>query len=135
MRHGTELFSNDCYYQFSRPTVITVLAKVDALPSSHIQTPVGDGNGQAHTTQSRFRMSGHVISTLQCMLIFGSILWNKPIENGFHINTNIGGSILIDAQSATRMLAEYIDNACLRQLGQLTHYLSSHQMKPARLSF
>ena len=103
-------------------------------------------------------MSGHVISTLQGMLIFGSIdfvflchdsafqaslmalaapsvLWNEPIENGFHINTNIGICILIDAQSATRMLAEYIDDARLRQLGQLAQYLTGHQMESARLRF
>ena len=41
--------------------------------------------------------------------------------------------ILVDAQTTTRMLAEYIDDASLWQLGQLTHNLTRHQMETARL--
>ena len=43
--------------------------------------------------------------------------------------------IYIDAQSATRMLAEYVDNARLRQLGQLTQNLTGYQMESTRLRF
>ena len=53
------------------------------------------------------------------MFIFWSVLRNKTVKYGFHIHSNIGVCILIDAQTATRMLAEYIDDARLRQLGQL----------------
>ena len=78
-------------------------------------------------------MSWHVISTLQRMLIFRAILRNKTIEYGFHVNTNIRVCILIDAQSATCMFTEYVNNTCLRQLGQLTQNLTGHQMESARL--
>ena len=54
------------------------------------------------------------------MLIFWTILWDKTIENGLHIHSHIRVCILVDAQSATRMLAEYIDDARLRQLGHLS---------------
>ena len=94
-------------------------------------------------------MSWHVISTLQGMLILWTIdfvflchdsairastmalaapsaLRDKTIEYGFHVNTHIRICILIDAQSAARMFTEYVDDTRLRQLGQLTHYLTGH---------
>ena len=67
------------------------------------------------------------------MLILGPILWNKAVEDGFHIHADVRVGILIDAQSTARMLAEYVHDARLRQLGQLTHYLAGHQMESARL--
>ena len=74
-------------------------------------------------------MSRHIVSTLQRMLIFWTILWDKTVEDGFHIYPNIWISIFVDAQSATRMLTKYVDDTSFRQLGQLTHYLASHKMK------
>ena len=74
-------------------------------------------------------MSGHIIGTFQGMLILWTVLWNQSIEDGFHIHTNIWICILIDAQSATGMLAEYIDDTRLRQLGQLTQNLTRYQVE------
>ena len=78
-------------------------------------------------------MCWHIISTLQSMLILRSILWYKTVEDGFHINPYVWISIFIDAQSATRMLAEYVDDTSLRQFWQLAQYLASHQMEASRL--
>ena len=64
-------------------------------------------------------MSWHIVSTFQSMLVLWTILGNEAVEYGFHIYPHIRVCILIDAQSATRMLAEYIDDTRLRQLGQL----------------
>ena len=65
-------------------------------------------------------MSRHIVSTLQSMLIFRVILWHEAVEDSFHIHTHIRVCILINAQSATRMFAEDVDDARLRQLGQLS---------------
>ena len=46
------LFSNYRYYQFSCSTIIPILTEVDALPGSHIQVSVGDGNSYAYTAKS-----------------------------------------------------------------------------------
>ncbi len=108
------LFSYYRYYQFPCPTIITELTKVDSLPGSHIQVSVGDGNGYADTAKSRLCMSWHVIGTLQSMLVVGLILWNYAIEDGFHVNPHIWITVLIDAQSTTRMLREDIDDTSLR---------------------
>ena len=62
------LFSNYRYYQFSCSTIVAIFTEVDSLPGSQIQMPVGDGNSQAYTTQSRLCMCWHIISTFQSML-------------------------------------------------------------------
>ena len=49
------------------------------------------------------------------------------------IHTNVRIRVLIDTQSATGMLAEYVDDASHRQLGQLTQNLAGYQVKAARL--
>ena len=123
------LFSNYRYYQFSCSTIVAIFTEIDSLPGSQIQMPVGDGNSQAYTAKSRLRMSWHIISFLQSMLVLWTILWDKTVEDGFHINPYVWISIFIDAQSATCMLAEDIDDTSLRQFWQLTHYLASHQME------
>ncbi len=127
------LFSDYRYYQSSCSTIIPILTEVDALPGSHIQVSVGDGNSYAYTAKSRLCMCWHIISSLQSMLVLWTILWDKTVEDGFHINTYVWIRIFIDAQSATRMLAEYVDDTSLRQFWQLTYYLASHQMEASRL--
>ena len=81
--------------------------------------------------------------------------WFAGWNDSFHIYTHIRVCILIDAQTAararlcrlacprtcslclrrTRMFAEYIHDARLRQYGQLTHNLTGHQMETTRLRF
>ena len=69
------------------------------------------------------------------MLVLRSIFWNETVEDGLHINPYVWISIFIDAQSTARMLAEYVDDTSLWQLGQLTQYLTGHQMEATRLRF
>ena len=80
-------------------------------------------------------MSRHIVCTFQCMLVLWTILGNEAVEYGFHIYPHIRICIFINAQSATRMLAEYIDDACLWQLWQLAQDLTGHQMESAGLRF
>lgn len=113
--------------------MIAVFAKVNALPDSHVQTSVGDGDGQADATQRRLCMGRHVVGSFQCMLILWTVLWDEAVEDGLHVGPHVWVGILIDAQSATRMLAEYVDDASLWQLGQLSNELARHQMEASRL--
>ena len=59
-------------------------------------------------------MSRHIIGTFQGMLIVGLILRNQAIEDGFHVNPHVRITVLIDAQSATRMFREDIHDTSLR---------------------
>ena len=113
------LFSNNCHNQFPRSTIVAVFAEVYALPRSHVQPAIGYGNGETHTAQRRFGMCWHVITSFQRMLIIGLVFWHQMVEDGFHVHTHVRVVILIDAQSAARMLGEDIDNACVGQLRQL----------------
>ena len=123
------LLSNDSYYQLSCSTIISILAKVDALPSAEVRATIGDGDGDADSAQRRLGVSRHVVGTFQCMLVLRTILRNQMIEDGFHIHTNIRISILVDAQSATGMLRKDIHDASLRQSRQLAQNLTRYQMK------
>ena len=122
------LFSYNRYYQLSCSTKIPVLAEVDALPCAEVQTAIGNGDGDADTTQRRLGMGGHIVSPLQRMLIVGLILWNQTIKDGLHIDANIWVAILIDAQSAASVLREDVHDARLRQLRQLAHNL--YKLRP-----
>lgn len=77
-------------------------------------------------------MGGHVVRTLQRVLVVGLIFWHQTVEDGLHIDTHIGVAILVDAQSTTCVLREDVDDARLWQLGQLTQYLVCHKMKASR---
>jgi hypothetical protein len=63
------------------------------------------------------------------MLIFWSIFWHETVEDGFHIHTDIGISILVDTESATGVLREDIHDARLRKIRQLAQNLARHQME------
>ena len=59
-------------------------------------------------------MCWHIIGTFQGMLIVGLILRNYTIEDGFHVTPHVWIAVLINAQAATRMLREDIDDTSLR---------------------
>ena len=71
----------------------------------------------------------HTRQAFQGMLIVGLILWNYAVEDSFHINPHVRITVFVDAQAATRMLREDVDDTCLGQFRQLAKYLTRHQMK------
>ena len=123
------LFSYNCYNQLSGTAEVAKLTEVDPLPGAEIQSAIGDGNGDADTTQCRFGVGRHIVSTLQCMFVLRTVLRNQAVEDSFHVHTDIRVAVLVDAQSATSMLREDVHDARLRQLWQLAHYLARHQVK------
>ena len=123
------LFSYNCYNQLSGAAEVAKLTEVDALPGAEIQSAIGDGNGDADTTQCRFGVGRHIVSTLQCMFVLRTVFRNQAVEDSFHVHTDIRVAVLVDAQSATSMLREDVHDARLRQLWQLAHYLARHQVK------
>ena len=55
------------------------------------------------------------------------------VEDGCHVVAHVGVGILVDAQSATGVLAKDVDDARLGKRGQLPHDLVRHQMEATRL--
>ena len=72
----------------SAASVVTELAKIDALPCAKVEPSVGDGNVDAHTGNDALGMCGHIVTSLKCMLVVRCILWNKSVINAFQIFTN-----------------------------------------------
>ena len=126
------LFPDDCHDQSPSTPVVSIFAEVDALPRPHVQTAIGDGNRQADSAECRLGMSRHVVGTFQRVLVLRSVLGNQPVENGLHVHAHIRVAVLVDAESATRMLREDIDDASLRELRQLSQNFIRHQVESPR---
>ena len=112
--------------------MVSIFAEVDALPRPHVQTAIGDGNRQADSAECRLGMSRHVVGTFQRVFLFRSVLGNQSIENGLHVHAHIRVAVLVDAESATRMLREDIDDASFREHRQLSQNLIRHQVESPR---
>lgn len=109
------LFSYDGSHQPTGTAPMAVFAKVDALPCAHVQPTVGNRDGKAYSGKCRLGMGWHVVITLKRVYIFRTSLGYDTIKNRLHVYTHVRVAILVDAQSATRMLTEDIQDALLRQ--------------------
>ena len=113
----TCLFSNNRDDKSSCAAVVAVFVEIDALPGAEVQSTVGDGDGEAHTTQNRFCMSRHIVQSFEGVLIVRTAFGYQSVEDGLHIDTHIRVAVLVDAESATGVLGEYVDDACLGKWG------------------
>ena len=59
-------------------------------------------------------MCGHIVQAFEGVLVVGTTFWYEAVEDGFHICTDIGVAIFVDAKSATRVLGEYVDKSRAR---------------------
>ena len=59
-------------------------------------------------------MCGHIVQAFEGVLVAGTTFWYEAVEDGFHICTDIGVAIFVDAKSATRVLGEYVDKSRAR---------------------
>ena len=84
----------------SGSSVITELAEIDALPGSHIQSPVGDWDRKAHSEKRTLGVCRHVIRALQSMFIVRFPFLHHMIQDGFHVRTHIRVIVLIDRKRA-----------------------------------
>ena len=82
------------------------------MPSTQIEPPVGDGNGEAHTAENRFSVSRHIVNPFEGVLVFGTSFRYETVEDGLHIDTDIRVAVLVDGESATGVLGEDVDDAC-----------------------
>ena len=58
------LFPDDCYDELPGTAITAILTEVDTLPGAEVQMSVSNGDGDADTTQCRFGVSRHIVSTL-----------------------------------------------------------------------
>ena len=117
----------------SAASVVAELAEIDALPGAKVQPSARDGYGDADAAERALGMGGHIVGTLQHMVIVGFVLLDHPVENLFQVRPHIRVGILIDAQGATGVLDEEMQQPRLWQRGQMSHHFGGDEMESSAL--
>ena len=91
------LFIHRCY-DAAVAAVVAKLAEVDALPGAEGETPIGDGNREAHAEERTFGVGGHVIGSLHGVIIVGLVLPHKAVHNLVEVAPHIRVGILVDGE-------------------------------------
>ncbi len=69
-------------------SMIAKLTEINSLPGTEIQAVSGYRYVNARSRDDTLGMSGHIIRSLQSMLIRRHILRYEPVINIFHISTH-----------------------------------------------
>ena len=121
------------YYRGHYPAASAIVAKltqVDALPCAEVQTAVGDGDAEADSRETAFGMSRHVVVALEGVVVIRFALAHEVVVYGLHVVTHVGVSILVDAEGATGMLDEEVEQSGFgKRMRQVARYLVGYQMK------
>ena len=117
IREGLQggLFADDGGDELPLSAVVAVFAEIDSLPGAEVEVAFGDGDGDAHAAQDGLGVGGHVVGAFEGVLIAGQVFGHEAIEDGLHIDSHIGVTVLVDGKSATGVFGEEVEDACLRQ--------------------
>ena len=74
----------------SAASVVTELAKIDALPCAKVEPSVGDGNVDAHTGNDALGMCGHIVRAFEDVKVVQHIFRYKPVVNRYKTITSFG---------------------------------------------
>ena len=89
------LFIHRCY-DAAVAAVVAKFAEVDALPGAEGETPIGDGDREAHAEERTLGVGGHVIGPLHGVVIVGLALPHKAVHDLAEVGAHVGVGILID---------------------------------------
>lgn len=81
----------------SAASVVTELAKIDALPSTKVEPSISDGDIDAHTGNDALGMCGHIVRAFEDMSIVRHIFRYKPIVNSLHVTSHVRVPVLTNA--------------------------------------
>ena len=114
--------------------MIAELAEIDALPDTYVQTPIGDGDGEAGSAEGCLGMGGHIVIAFACMLVIRFPFLYEAVEDGFHICLYVRVCILVDGEACACMLDEQMQDSGRRKRWKVAYNLLCHQVKatPAR---
>ena len=73
----------------SAASVVAELAEIDALPRAEVQSPVGDGDVNAHACYDALRMSWHIVWAFKDVPVVRHILWYESVVNRLHVSSHI----------------------------------------------
>lgn len=87
--------------------MVTVFAKVDALPSAELRPAFVYGNGNGTAEHGRFYMSRHVIRAFHCVNVW-EILRSDRAERALEIDSDIRVGVFVNRKRSRSVLNEYV---------------------------
>ena len=118
--------SNDRCHHLPCSAVVAELTEIDALPCSEVQSPVSNGNVDAHARNDALSMSWHIVRAFENVLIVRHILRHEPVENRLHVTSHVRVPVLAIAFFRR-------DSAKLKQAWLCPRCFVSSQMLNAQL--
>lgn len=118
--------SNDRCHHLPCSAVVAELTEIDALPCSEVQSPVSDGDVNAHSRNDALRMSWHVVRTFKDVPVVVHVFRYEPIVNRLHVSSHIRVPVLAIAFFRR-------DSAKLKQAWLCSRCSVSSQMLNAQL--
>lgn len=67
-------------------TVITKLARIDTLPGTLVELPIGDWNVDAHTGNDALGVCGHIVRAFKNMSIVRHVFRYETVVNSLHVS-------------------------------------------------
>lgn len=121
--------SNDRSHHLPCFAFVAEFTEIDTLPRAEVQSPVSNGNVDAHARNDALRMGWHVVRTFENVVIVRHILRHEPVVNCLHVSPYVRIPVLTYAQRAAGMLHEEIEQSRFRQLWQIPKHLIGYQME------
>ena len=87
------LIYNRCHH-LSCSAIVAELTEIDALPCAEIQSPVSNGDVDAHAPDDALRMGGHIVRSFKDVLVVRHVLRHKPVVNRLHVSPHISVPVL-----------------------------------------
>ena len=122
--------------QVAAAAVLAVLAEIDSLPSSELEPALSYWQGERAADQDGFDVRGHVVWSLEGVLVVRSAFRDHLLEMAFQISAYIGIGILVDRQGGRGMLKEEMEQPDfdLTDLREYREDFLGNQVKASRTS-
>jgi hypothetical protein len=95
----------ECDHNLARSSIVSMFTEPYTLPSSHVETPIGDWNGQGTTKHWWLNMCWHVIRSFHGVPPWSRwTLWNNATKKCFSVRLDIRVIIFIDSKRSACVL-------------------------------
>jgi hypothetical protein len=99
IRKGHLANSKNSKHEHPASSVVSMLAKINALPGSKIQLSIRDWNCKRVSHQGSFNMSRHVIGSFRIVFVMGCIFRYHFVEMTFEVNPHSRVGIFVNRQA------------------------------------
>ena len=114
--------------------MVSMFAKVDALPGSQRKFAGGDRDARRCSQKGGLHVGGHIIGAFDRMYQRQALFGGEMIKNCFHIRANIRVRVFVDRKTGRGMLDKQVQqtNLQLTNLWNPLHHVTRDQVKPSR---